>query len=396
MKRVNIFTAIVLGAFITFTGFQCSSTELTSAKLYIQQKNWDKAIEALNKEVTKNPKSDEGFYLLGTVHAEKEDMDKMIESYDKSLTISKKYEKEINNARKYHWANFFNRGVAFFNRAAQQTNRDSSVVLYNKSVFAFDQSLKLQPDSIDAHNNIAFIYMNLQKFDEAIPHFMKLIEKQRSPDSYKYVGQIYYNKGVAERTKFEESKVAADSLAALNYFNKAITILEEGKKILPNDADILLYLSNSYIAANKVDVAIDAFKAGVVAEPGNKFYRYNYGVLLLGDSQFESAAEQFKKAVDLDPAYQNAIYNLAVTYVKWGAKIAKDYEIANKGNKDAKEETQSKEKYKAALPYLESYVQKKTDDAQIWELLGKVYTVMGMPNDASNAFKKADAIRKGN
>lgn len=396
MKRVNFFTAIVLGAFLTFTGFQCSSTEITSGKLYIQQKNWDKAIEALNKEVAKNPKSDEGCYLLGTVYAEKEDMDKMIENYDKSLSISKKYEKEINNARKYHWANFFNRGVAFFNRAAQQANRDSSVIQYNKSILAFETSLKLQPDSIDAHNNIAFIYMNLQKFDEAVPHFMKLIEKKKSPDAYKYVGQIYYNKGVAERTKYEESKVTADSLSALSYFNKAIDILEEGKKIVPNDSEVLLYLSNSYIAANKIDVAIGAFKAGVEADPANKFFRYNYGVLLLGDNQFQGAEEQFKKAVEIDPAYQNAIYNLAVTYVKWGAKIAKDYEIANKGNKDAKEETQSKEKYKAALPYLESYVQKKSDDAQIWELLGKVYTVMGMPNDASNAFKKADAIRKGN
>ncbi|MDP3149446.1 MAG: tetratricopeptide repeat protein [Ignavibacteria bacterium] len=395
MKRVNIFTAIVLGAFLTFTGFQCSSTELTSAKLYIQQKNWDKAVEALSKEVAKNPKSDEGFYLLGTVYAEKEEMDKMIDSYDKSLAVSKKYEKEIKGAKKYHWANFFNRGVAFFNRAAQQTNPDSATVMNNKSTYAFDQAIKLEPDSLDSYRNLAYVYMNMQRYDDAIPNFMKLIEKQKSPDAYKYVGQIYYNKGVAERTKFEESKVAADSLSALNYFNKAITILEEGKKVLPNDSEVLLYLSNSYIAANKVDVAIDAFKAGVEAEPTNKFYRYNYGVLLLGDNQFEAAELQFKKAVELDPAYQNAIYNLAVTYVKWGAKIAKDYEIANKGNKDAKEETQSKEKYKAALPYLESYVQKKTDDAQIWELLGKVYTVMGMPNDASNAFKKADVIRKG-
>jgi len=109
---------------------------------------------------------------------------------------------------------------------------------------------------------------------------MKLIEKQKSPDAYKYVGQIYYNKGVVERDKFEKSKVAADSLKALDYFNKAISILEEGKKVLPNDSEVLLYLSNSYIAANKVDIAIDAFKAGVIAEPNNKFYRYNYGVLL--------------------------------------------------------------------------------------------------------------------
>jgi len=396
MKRVNIFTAIVLGAFLTFTGFQCSSTEITSAKLYIQQKNWDKAIEALKKEVAKNPKSDEGSYLLGTVYAEKEDMDKMIESYDKSLSISKKYEKEINNARKYHWANFHNRGVAFFNRAAGQTNPDSTTLLYNKSIYAFDQAIKLEPDTLDSYRGLALVYMNMQRYDDAIPNFMKLIEKQKVLDAYRFVGQIYYNKGVVERDKYENSKVSADSVKALEYFNKAIAMLEDGKKVYPNDSDILLYLSNSYIAANKVDIAIDAFKAGVVAEPANKFYRYNYGVLLLGDSQFESAAEQFKKAVELDPAYQNAIYNLAVTYVKWGAKIAKEYEIANKGNKDAKEETQSKEKYKAALPYLESYVQKKTDDAQIWELLGKVYTVMGMPSDASNAFKKADAIRKGN
>ncbi len=395
MKRVNIFTAIVLGAFLTFTGFQCSSTELTSAKLYIQQKNWDKAIDVLNKEVTKNPKSDEGYYLLGAVYAEKENIDQMIESYDKSLEISKKYEKEIKSAKKYHWANFFNKGVAFFNRAAQQTNPDSAALMNNKSTYAFDQAIKLEPDSLDSYKNLAYVYMNMQKFDDAIPNFMKLIEKQKSPDAYKYVGQIYYNKGVIERDKYENSKVAADSLKALDYFNKAIVILEEGKKVLPNDSEVLLYLSNSYIAANKVDVAIDAFKAGVVAEPNNKFYRYNYGVLLLGDNQFEAAADQFKKAVDIDPTYQNAIYNLAVTYVKWGAKIAKDHEVANKDNKEAKEETQSKEKYKAALPYLESYVQKKTDDAQIWELLGKVYTVMGMPNDASNAFKKADAIRKG-
>ncbi|MCK9425255.1 MAG: tetratricopeptide repeat protein [Ignavibacteriaceae bacterium] len=396
MKHVNIFTAIVLGAFITFTGFQCSSTELTSAKLYIQQKNWDKAIDVLNKEVTKNPKSDEGFFLLGACYAEKENMDKMLESYDKSLDVSKKYEKEIKSAKKYHWANFHNKGVAFFNRAAQQTNPDSSALLNSKSAYAFEQAIKLEPDTLDSYKGVAFVYMNMQKYDEAIPNFMKLIEKQKLLDAYKYVGQIYYNKGVIQREKFENSKVAADSLKALDFFNKAIAILEDGRKVNPNDADILLYLSNSYIAANKVDVAIDAFKAGVVAEPNNKFYRYNYGVLLLGDSQFESAADQFKKAVEIDPSYQNAIYNLAVTYVKWGAKIAKDYEIANKNNKDAKEETQSKEKYKAALPYLESYVQKKTDDAQIWELLGKVYTVMGMPNDASNAFKKADEIRKGN
>jgi cytochrome c-type biogenesis protein CcmH/NrfG len=35
----------------------------------------------------------------------------------------------------------------------------------------------------------------------------------------------------------------------------------------------------------------------------------------------------------------------------------------------------------------------KSDDAVLWELLGKVYTVLGMQDDAINAFNKADELR---
>jgi cytochrome c-type biogenesis protein CcmH/NrfG len=38
-------------------------------------------------------------------------------------------------------------------------------------------------------------------------------------------------------------------------------------------------------------------------------------------------------------------------------------------------------------------VQKKQDDAPTWELLGKVYSVLSMNDDANKAFEKADKIR---
>jgi cytochrome c-type biogenesis protein CcmH/NrfG len=52
-----------------------------------------------------------------------------------------------------------------------------------------------------------------------------------------------------------------------------------------------------------------------------------------------------------------------------------------------------KQKYQSALPYLEIVVEKDPNNAQIWELLGKVYSVLGMNEDANNAFKKADELR---
>jgi len=124
-------------------------------------------------------------------------------------------------------------------------------------------------------------------------------------------------------------------------------------------------------------------------DPANQYYRYNYGVLLLGKNDFAGAEEQFKKSLEIDPNYYNASYNLAVTYVKWGANINK---VADeKGDLNNKE---YKEKYQKALPYLEKIVTNKKEDVQMWELLGKVYSVLGMQDDAMNAFKKADDLRK--
>ena len=110
---------------LVFSGFQCSSTELTSAKLYIQQKNYDKAIDALQKDVQKNPSSDEGYYLLGVVLGEKERYTEMIDAYNKSLSISNKFSESINASKKYFWANLFNRGVAFYQRAVKTDDNSS-------------------------------------------------------------------------------------------------------------------------------------------------------------------------------------------------------------------------------------------------------------------------------
>ena len=125
----------------------------------------------------------------------------------------------------------------------------------------------------------------------------------------------------------------------------------------------------------------------VEKDPMNKTYRYNYGVLLLNAEKYAEAETQLKKAIEIDPDYENAIYNLGVTYVKWGTAMNKEAEKQGVISEDYKQ------KYEAALPYLEKVVEKDPTNVAIWELLGKVYSVLGMKDDANNAFKKADELR---
>jgi len=78
MQKSKLYTLVfILIAGMAFVGFDCSSTEMTSAKLYIQQKNYDKALESLQKEVAKNPQSAEGYYYLGYVYGEKDQYGQM-------------------------------------------------------------------------------------------------------------------------------------------------------------------------------------------------------------------------------------------------------------------------------------------------------------------------------
>jgi tetratricopeptide (TPR) repeat protein len=304
------------------------------------------------------------------------------------LKISAQFQKEIDAQKKYYWAQLFNQGVVFFQKGSNSKDKDSTTIFYDKSINAFKSCVIIEPDSADTFKNLAFVYMTQQKYDDAIEPLKVLIKKENSLDGYKYLGSIYYDKATKLKEKYENSHDAQDSIQANEWYNKTIELMQQGRKYYENDSELLVLLSNSYIGAQKIDVAIDAFKVGVDKEPSNKYYRYNYGVLLLGRKNYAEAEEQFRKAIVIDSTYQNAIYNLAVTYVRWGADLAK----ANEGKDNPG--TEYKEKYQLALPYLEKSVKLNPNDSSMWELLGRVYTALGNQDKAKDAFDRADQLHK--
>lgn len=387
MKNSKLFILGMLFIGLMFLGFQCASTELTSAKLYIQQKNWDKALETLQAEVEKNPQSDEGYYLLGTVYSELEKTDEMINAFDKSLAISDKYEKSIKEYRTFQWANNFNRGVSLFQRGTKTTDKDSSTMYYNLAIEAYQRAIILEPDSAETYRNLAFAYLTTGKAEESIEPLKTLINLEQAEEGYQYLGEVYYTLGANLMSDYQNSKNVADSVQAMSYLENSISTLNDGLQKYPENPDMQVAITSSYIATGKIDVAINSAAKLVENDPLNKTYRYNYGVLLLNAEQYEGAETQLKKAIEIDPDYENAIYNLGVTYVKWGTAINKEAEKQGLISEDYKK------KYEAALPYLEKVVEVDPTNVAIWELLGKVYSVLGMTDDANNAFKKADELR---
>jgi tetratricopeptide (TPR) repeat protein len=379
---------VVIGMVFGLSAFACSSTELTSAKLYIQQKNFDKAKEALVRETSKNVKSDEGFYLLGYINGEQSDLKEMVENFDKSLAISNKFEKNITDSKKYQWQDNFNKGVGLFNRGTKVTEKDSSKMFFNKSVERFQNCIIVEPDSVTSYQNMFYSMINAERDESELEvPLLRIIELTKSPDAYVDLSKIYNNRALVLMNSFKDTKNVDDSIKAMAIYDKEIKFLEEGQKLNPDDSKILAQLSNAYVDANKMDVAMATFQKGIEKDPTNEVYRYNYGVLLLGANDFENAIAQFQKAIDIKEDYTSAYYNLGVTYLKWGADLQEKTIEANS------EDMTYKEKFSLAVIPLEKYLEDNPEDANIWNYLGKVYANLGENDKSKEAFDKADLYK---
>lgn len=365
MKRL-LSVLVVISMALGITAFECASKEMTSAKMYINQKNSAKAIEYLQQEISKNPKNDEAFYLLGRLQGDEGNIDEMITNFNKSLEISKKFEKDIDGMKLFFWGNNFNKAIGKFNLANKETDKEKQTVLFDETIKLFEDAIKCEPDSVITHQNVSYAYFNAGRRDDAKRSMRTSLNLKPDSEMYVLLGSLY-----SEDKQYDE----------------VITLAEEARKHFPEDSEMLRIVSNAYIATGKLDVALATFREGIAKEPKNKFYRYNFGSLLLNAQKYEEAIEQLKVAVELDPEYTNAIYNLGVAYVNKGAGVREENEAKEIDSEDYKKY------FKNALPLFEKYLETNPEDVKIWELLGQVYANLGETEKSKEAFDKADSFR---
>lgn len=386
MKRryLTIFALLFVG--LMFSGYQCSSTEITSAKLYIQQKNYDKAIEALEKEIAKNPKSDEGYYWMGVAYSEKEDVDKTLENFNKSLGVSKKFEKEITDYRLRNWVTYFNRSIGFYNKAASVQADDSVKVFMEKSAQASQTAIKFMPDSASTYLNLATALIYLQKYDDAAAALETSVKLQPSVEAHRELGKLYYDLGTIKMDEYKADNNQATKDRGMEYLTNSIRILEAGKTLYPTDQKIILTLAQAYIQADKIDIATASFKELIKSEPENLVYQYSYGLLLLQVGDFNEALNAFKFVAGKNPEYEGIDYIIGATYYNYGIAIRE------KAEKEGKEDPEAKVKFGNSIPYLEKHLEKNPKDKAVWVTIAKVYSMMGETKKAEDAFKKVDEL----
>jgi YD repeat-containing protein len=199
---------------------------------------------------------------------------------------------------------------------------------FGKAADVLREMLKLQPKSAETHANLGLAYHSSGRYEEAAASFRQALKlNPRVPHVTSFLGMAetesgrfqeslpLLEKSFAEETDLEIKRMVGIHLqkvhAALGDRLKAGEVTQQLLKLYPKDPEVLYIASriffqlSSEMVGRLVEVAPNSFRV-----------RQLVGELLEANKQYGPAAEQFRKAIALEPNAPGLHYRLGLMLVR--------------------------------------------------------------------------------
>src|SRR5690606_33974739 len=136
---------------------------------------------------------------------------------------------------------------------------------------------------------------------------------------------------------------------------KALALGREARKEIRANLDIRREESNLRSTLEKTEEAVAKSEAAIESEHDNTSLYHITAYLYDEVGDGAKAEEYYKKAIEINPEYFDANYNLAVLYFNRGVEVVKEannmtIEMYQKKGKEVK--ARSRVHFEAAIPYL--------------------------------------------
>lgn len=270
----------------------------------------------------------------------------------------------------------------------ENADRNLSIMMQNKGVAAFKKSdfkeafssfkfiADVMPKDTLFNMYTAIAATNAKLYDEAIKYYAITIDiNPTNPALYQELAKSYLSK--------------VDTANALK-------TIEAGRIKHPDFMGLILDELNLYLAKGQVSKQIGKIENAVAKDPKNKTLLFVAGISYSANNQVDKAEAAYKKALEIDPIYSDAIYNLAVIYINKGNDfIIAANKLPNNKASDAKY-TELKGKFTKelsnAMPLLEKAKELNPKDLSVLTTLREVYVKLGLLTKAAEVKKAIDQL----
>ncbi|WP_309613004.1 tetratricopeptide repeat protein [Flavobacterium sp.] len=193
-------------------------------------------------------------------------------------------------------------------------------------------------------------------------------------------------------TKPREEKIP--SKAGVVYKNIALILVQKGKvdearaavaearKANPEDSGLILTEAELYLQIKDYETYTRLVNEALQKDPTNVDLVYNLGVISTNANKLEDAEKYYKRAIEIDPNYFNALLNLSELLLRADEKFVTEMNKLGTSEKDNKRyeviKAERNKNFKSVLPYLEKAVELKGDNDAAKKTLLSVYNALEM------------------
>lgn len=221
--------------------------------------------------------------------------------------------------------------------------------------------------------NAGICFQNVKRFDDAAEMY-----------------EILANAGYRGSTG---SVMAASAYASAGNFEKAHATLDAAQAKFSGDVDILKQRVDVYLQEKKDEEAKKALDDAIAADPNNPILYYSIGTIQMKLENYEEAEKALMKSLELDGKNVNGQYQLGALLYNWSGVIAVEARNLPLGDPNvSKLEQKSDDKMKAAIKYLEMYLESEPNDKYVLDNLYKAHYKQGNEEKSKEYKARLDAL----
>ena len=185
-----------------------------------------------------------------------------------------------------------------------------------------------------------------------------------------------------------------DSLIQLNDFSQALKISEDAHAVLPLNIDIIISIININLKKGDFVNSEIYLNKALVIDPKNKQLYYVLGTSYIDLKENEKAEEALMKAIEIDPNYTEAQYQLGAHLFNWANDIKTSADQLDFNDPNAPLlVAKSTEILKRSLIVLEKYILINPNEKAVLEILWKSYYKLGDDVKSAEYKKRAQDIK---
>lgn len=317
---------MVLPILLMLSGFLGGQTSpVTSITSAVRAGQFDEALQLLQPELEKNPKSAQLWTLRGIALSGKGMKKEAAVAFHHSLQVSPDYLPALEGAAQIAYENGDKEAIPLLEHVVQLRPDEPTshamlgVLLFKRGDCAgavphFERSGALLDSQPQALEQYGICLVRIKETDKAIAVFGRMVARSDNSDTRYRLASLQM---MAQRPKDAISTLqpmlqsgSKDSdileLAALAYeadenTPQAVGILRQAIVSNPHDVNLYLDFANISLDHQSFSVGVDMINAGIQAEPKSAPLYVARGVLYVQLADYDKAEADFEKADALDP-----------------------------------------------------------------------------------------------